>query len=254
MQELKDKAVIITGASRGIGLATAYEFAKHGTSVVLAARTIDALENIVQEIKQAGGNAIAVACDVTSYSDVSSAVEKCLDAFGRLDILVNNAGTIDPISHLATSDPVEWDRVVDINLKGVYHGLRAVLPIMEKQGSGTIVNLSSGAATGILEGWSHYCATKAAVLSLTRCAHKEYCDKGVRVVGISPGTVATNMQVEIKASGINPVSELDPSVHISPQWVGRAIAWLCTTEADDLVGDDFSLRSDEARRRVGLIE
>ena len=142
---------------------------------------------------------------------LNAAIYKCVAEFGRLDILVNNAGVIDPIARIADSDPRQWDQVVDINVKGVYHGLRAAIPVMEAQGSGVIVNLSSGAANGALEGWSHYCATKAAVLSLTRCADKECRENGIRVVGLSPGTVATDMQVSIKASGINPVSQLDPS-------------------------------------------
>jgi NAD(P)-dependent dehydrogenase (short-subunit alcohol dehydrogenase family) len=115
-----------------------------------------------------------------------------------------------------------------------------------------VVNISSGAATSAMEGWSHYCATKAAVLSLTRCADKEVGDKGVRIVGLSPGTVATDMQVAIRASGINPVSQLDPSVHIPPGWAARAIAWLASDAAADIRGEDFVLREEANRRRVGL--
>ncbi len=137
--------------------------------------------------------------------------------------------------------------------RAFYHGLRAALPVMEAQGSGVIVNISSGAATGALEGWSHYCSTKAAVLSLTRCADKEVRERGIRVVGLSPGTVATYMQETVRASGINPVSQLDPSVHIPADWPARAVAWLCTEAAADYAGTDFSLKTDEARRMVGLI-
>ena len=123
---------------------------------------------------------------------------------------------------------------------------------MVGQGGGVVVNISSGAATSAMEGWSHYCATKAAVLSLTRCADKEVGDKGVRIVGLSPGTVATHMQVAIRASGINPVSQLDPSVHIPPEWAARAIAWLASDAAADIRGEDFVLREEANRRRVGL--
>ena len=252
MQELQGKTAIVTGASRGIGAAAAEELARLGISVVLAARSLDEIEALAAKIREAGGKASALTCDVSRYADVAAAVEHCRTTFGGLDILVNNAGVIDPIARLAESDPAAWDLAVDINLKGVYHGLRAALPVMEAQGSGVIVNISSGAATGALEGWSHYCSTKAAVLSLTRCADKEYGDKGIRVVGLSPGTVATDMQVSIKASGINPVSQLDPSVHIPADWPARAIAWLCTAEAAEFAGTDFSLKTDEGRRRVGL--
>ena len=141
-----------------------------------------------------------------------------------------------------------------MNLKGVYHGLRAAIPVMEKAGAGTIVNISSGAATGVLEGWSHYCATKAAVLSLTRAVELEYGDKGIRCVGLSPGTVATYMQRTIKKSGMNPISELEWEDHIPPDWAGRAVVWLCTEDAAGFRGEDVSLREDAIRRRVGLIE
>ena len=184
--------------------------------------------------------------------DQVPAVERCRDEFGRLDILVSNAGVIEPITLLADSDPAAWSHAADINYKGVYNGLRAAIPLMLKRGEGVIINVSSGAATGVLEGWSHYCSAKAAALSLTRCADLEYRDQGIRVMGLSPGTVATGMQVAIKASGINPVSQLDPSVHIAPEVPARAIAWMCTRAAADYCGTDLSLRDPEARQRIGL--
>jgi len=251
---IQNKIALVTGASRGIGAATANELARQGVSVVLAARTLDDIQKIAMDIRRAGGKAEAVACDVSRYQDVFDAVAHCRSVFGRLDILVNNAGIIEPISRLGDSDPELWARVADINYKGVYYGLRAAIPVMEAQGAGTIINISSGAATGALEGWSHYCSSKAAVLSLTRCADKEYRDRGIRVVGLSPGTVATDMMVVVKASGINPVSQLEPSAHIPPDWPARAIAWLCSEDAADISGVDFSLKDDEGLRRVGLIE
>ncbi len=221
-------------------------------SVLLAARSADRIESIAAEIRDQGGTAIAQACDVADYDGVANLVEQSVSAFGRLDLLVNNAGVIEPIARLADSAPSDWDTVIDINVKGVYHGLRAALPVMCAQGSGVIVNISSGAATSALEGWSHYCASKAAVLSLTRCADQEVRASGVRVVGLSPGTVATEMQTAIRESGINPVSQLDPSVHIPPHWVARAIAWLAGEGAEEFGGSDFSLKTDEGRQRIGL--
>ena len=252
VSELDSRVALITGASRGVGAATARELAAQGVAVVLAARSGDAVRLLAEEIEQDGGRARGVACDVSRYDDVEGAVTTCCEAFGGIDILVNNAGVIEPIARLSESDPTAWGRAFDINARGIYHGLRAAIPFMERQGSGVIVNISSGAATGVLEGWSHYCASKAAALSLTRCAHKEVADKGVRVVGLSPGTVATEMQAQIKASGINPVSQLDPSVHIPSDWVARAIAWLCTDDARSHDGSDVSLRDEAIRQHIGL--
>ena len=250
MNELEGKAAIVTGASRGIGAAAARELASHGVAVLLAARSAGEIETVAEDIRGAGGRAEAVACDVSQYGDVAATVARCREAFGRLDILVNNAGVIEPISRLGDSDPEQWGHAADINYKGVYHGLRAAIPVMEAQGAGVIVNLSSGAATGALEGWSHYCSAKAAALSLTRCAHVEYGDKGIRVIGLSPGTVATEMQVLIKASGLNRVSQLDPSVHVPADQPARAIAWLCTEDAAEFSGTDVALRDDEIQRRL----
>jgi 3-oxoacyl-[acyl-carrier protein] reductase len=199
-----------------------------------------------------GGRALAVACDVASWDAVRSAVAASTAALGEIDLLVNNAGLIDPIARIAVSDPEAWGQVVDVNLKGAYHGILAVLPGMIKQGHGLIVNLSSGAANGAMEGWSHYCTTRAATKMLTACVHQEYADQGIRCVGLSPDTVATDMQRQIATSGINPVSRLDWSAHIPPEWVGRTIAWLTTDAARGYDGTDFSLKTNEGRVAVGL--
>ena len=249
--DLTNKTALITGASRGIGEATARHLAELGANVVLLARSSGDIERIASEI---GDNALAVAGDVARYDDIEEGFIAAIEQFGSLDILVNNAGLIEPIARLEDSDPDEWSTVVDVNLKGVYNGMRMAVPLMREQGGGVIVNISSGAATGALEGWSHYCATKAAVLSLTKCAHKESAEHGVRVVGLSPGTVATGMQTSIKDSGVNPVSQLDWDAHIPAEWVAKAIAWLTTDAAREYDGGDFSLKTEEGRRAVGLIE
>ncbi len=252
MKELKDSVALVTGASRGIGEATARMLAGEGAKVVLFSRSGDRLDAIVRSIRDSGGEADALAGDVTRFADIQRAVDTCRDRFGGLDVLVNNAGLIDPISRIADSDPDAWVEAADANYKGVYFGLRAALPVMQDQRSGVIVNVSSGAATSPLEGWSHYCSSKAAALMLTRCAHLEYAETGIRVVGLSPGTVATDMQVSIRESGINPVSQLEPSAHIPPEDAAKAILWLCTPAASDYAGRDFSLKTPEGRRMAGL--
>lgn len=251
-RDFEGKAAIVTGASRGIGEATARELAARGAGVVLLARDRAAIDAVAAEIEAAGGRAASQACDVADYAQMEAAAALCRERFGAPDILVNNAGLIEPIAHLADSDPAAWGQAIDVNVKGVYHGLRAVLPEMAARGTGVVVNISSGAATSALEGWSHYCAGKAAALMLTRCADLEYGAKGVRIVGLSPGTVATQMQVAIKASGINPVSRLDPSIHIPPEWVAKAAAYLCTPAGATYAGGDMSLREPSVRAALGL--
>ena len=244
------KTVMITGASRGIGEAAAYVFAQAGANVVLTARSAAQIGEIADQI---GDQALAVPCDVSNFDDVKKAVDAAGTAFGTVDVLINNAGVIEPVAHIATSDPEDWGKAIDINLKGVYFGVRAVLPDMIARGAGTILTVSSGAAHGPMDGWAHYCSSKAGAAMLTRCIDKETRTAGVRAMGLSPGTVATQMQREIKASGINVVSELDWSVHIPPEWPAKALLWMCGAEADEFIGEEISLREDDIRRRVGLI-
>jgi NADP-dependent 3-hydroxy acid dehydrogenase YdfG len=253
MHDLSGKVAIITGASRGIGAATAIAMANAGASVVLAARTLDQIEANAERIRNDGGSAIAVACDVSNFRAMETVVTKCIDAFGKLDIFVANAGVIDPIGPLATSNPASWAHAVQINLIGAYNGLRAVLPIMQAQQSGTIINISSGAAHSALEGWSHYCAAKAATAMLLNNVQLEHADDHIRFLGFRPGTVATYMQSAIKASGINPVSQMDPSDHYKPEWPAQAIAWMCTTDADEFLGQELFMGDEEIQRRAGLI-
>lgn len=252
MTDLKNRTVLITGASRGIGAAMVRWFAGEGANVVMLARSGPSLAALSEDVAQAGGTALALEGDVSVWADFEHAVSQAVARFGALDVLINNAGVIEPIARLADSDPVAWGQAIDINLKGVYHGLRAAIPAMLASGGGTVINISSGAATSALVGWSHYCSSKAGVLSLTACAAKEYGPQGIRVVGLSPGTVATEMQVTIKASGVNPVSQLDPSVHIPPEWVARAAGFLCGEGGAAHEGVDFRLRDADARAAIGL--
>ena len=219
------KTVVIIGASRGIGAAAACVFAESGANVALLARGQVEIANLAGEI---GPQALAIPCNVARYNDVLTAVEATQEAFGGVDVLINNAGVIEPISHLADADPDAWGAVIDINLKGVFNGMHAVLPLMKAAGGGSILTISSGAAHGPVEAWSHYCASKAAVNMLTRCLDKEEANNGIRAMGLSPGTVATQMQKEIKSSGINPVSQLDWDVHIPAEWPARTLLWMCS--------------------------
>ena len=248
---MKDKVVVITGASRGIGQAAALAFAEAGARVGLLARSAADLTELAAGI--GADRARAIACDVSDAGQVDNAIAEVERALGPVDVLINNAGMIGPVGHMDGLDVDGWSRTIDVNLKGVFHGMRAVLPGMAGRGSGTIINVSSSAATGPVEGWSAYCASKAGALMLTRSGHKEYGDRGLRILGLSPGTVATEMQREIKASGVGPVARLEWSDHIPPEWPARALVWMCGPEADPWLGQDISLRDEEVRRKVGLI-
>lgn len=251
---LTGRTAFITGASRGIGEAAVRQLSKYGANVVLAARSMDDITSIADEI---GDQALAIKCDVSDYQQVELAIQQAVKHFGGLDIVVNNAGLIEPISLLEHSDPNAWSHVVDVNLKGVYNCLHASLPALKASSNenrqSVVINISSGAASSNLPGWSHYSATKAAVLSLTRTINREWEEHGISVIGLSPGTVATDMQHAIKASQINVVSQMDWSEHIPPEWPAEAICWLTTDAAREFDGTDFSIKTEQGRKLVGLI-
>lgn len=246
---MQGQVVAITGASRGIGAAAARIFAAEGARVALLSRNAGAIAELAASI---GPQAMALPCDVASWPEVTGAVGQIVSEWGGIDVWINNAGVIDPIARLEHADPAAWARLIDINLTGVFHGIRAVLPVMKPQRRGTILTVSSGAAHRPLEGWSGYCASKAGAAMLTRALHEEEGD-WLRVMGLSPGTVATEMQVQIKASGINPVSKLEVKDHIPADWPARALLWMCGTGAESYRGQEISLREDSIRRAVGLI-
>jgi len=244
------KTVMITGASRGIGADTARIFAKAGANVALLARSQDEIAELAGEI---GDKAVAIPCNVARFHEVQTAVEMTQQAFGGLDVLINNAGVVQPIAHLSQADPDDWGQLIDINLKGVFNGMRAAVPVMKAAGGGSVLTISSGAAHNAIEAWSAYCASKAAVNMLGRCLHHEEHASGIRAIGLSPGTVATQMQREIKQSGINPVSQLEWDVHVPADWPARCLLWMCGPEADGYCGEEISLRDEDIRRAVGLI-
>ncbi|WP_417275002.1 SDR family oxidoreductase [Celeribacter halophilus] len=250
MSKLDGKTVAITGASRGIGEATARLFAAEGANVALIARSQPAIAAIAEEI---GPRALAVPCDISDYAAVDVAMQSIEDHFGPVDILINNAGVIDPIGDLKALDPEAWSQLIDINVKGVFYAMRRVVPTMVARGGGTVLTISSGAAHRPVEGWSAYCTSKAGAAMLTAMLDLEERANGIRAMGLSPGTVATRMQREIKASGINAVSQLDWSDHVPPDWPAQALLWMCSAEADAHLGEELHLRDEDFRRKIGVV-
>ena len=248
--DLTGKRALVTGASKGIGLATAEALHAAGAEVVLLARSEDTLR---REAERLGDRASICVADMANGGALRATLAR-LDADTPFDILVNNAGTIDPIGPVWEQDPEDWERAVRINLLGVFSAVRAMLPGMVARGRGTIVNLSSGAANGALPGWSHYCATKAGVQRLTQVAGRELREAGhpVTIVGLSPGTVATDMMRTIRDSGANAVSNLPWERHIPASDAARAVLWLCGPGGAAHAGADFSIKTPDGRAAVGL--
>jgi NADP-dependent 3-hydroxy acid dehydrogenase YdfG len=192
-QNITGKVVVVTGASSGLGEATARHLARSGARLVLAARRLDRLEALVAEITAAGGQAIAVKTDVTVKADADAMIAAAIQAFGRVDVLINNAGymAIAPMSARLTD---EWDRMIDINIKGLLYGVAAALPVFEAQGSGHFINLSSIAGRKVFSpGGTVYSGTKFAVHAISEGLRHEVGSK-IRVTVISPGGVNTELK------------------------------------------------------------
>jgi NADP-dependent 3-hydroxy acid dehydrogenase YdfG len=190
---IEDKVVVITGASSGIGETTAKLLAGYGAKVVLGARRKDRIDAVVQEISAAGGKAIGFAVDVTKRAEVEALIKGAVDNLGRVDVVVNNAGIM-PIAPIAAFKVEEWDREIDVNIKGVLYGVAAALPQMQKQKSGHIINLASVFGIKVFApGATVYCATKSAVRALTEGLRMELHSENIRCTMISPGAVATEL-------------------------------------------------------------
>lgn len=241
---LSGKTALVTGGNRGIGLATVRALAQAGATVHFTARSAANLAAAQREL----GPVVATGhvADMTDRIALTTLFDQ------PFDILVNNAGIIGPIGRILDVQVEDWAKNIDTNLTAAFHATQLALRLMVAKGGGTIVNLSSGAAHRPQEGWSAYCAGKAGLAMLTRSVHLEYGAQGIRVFGFAPGVVDTDMQGTIRASGINPVSQL-PRASLAPaDEPARAIAWLCTPAADPLAGSELDVRNPDLRAAAGL--
>ena len=235
MAEVQGKVVVITGASSGIGAVTARELARQGASVVLGARRKDKLEALVKEIAQAGGKAIAVACDVATRTDVAALVEAGVEAFGKVDVMINNAGIM-PLSPMAELRVDEWEQTLDVNIKGVLYGIAAALPVFQKQGSGHFINISSVAGIRTFPNAAVYCGSKFAVGAITDCLRQELAPS-IRTTVILPGAIATELGSTIKHQATAEALSGLIGLAVSPQCIADAIAFAIGQPANVAVSE-----------------
>jgi NADP-dependent 3-hydroxy acid dehydrogenase YdfG len=189
---IKDKVVVITGASSGLGEATARHLSAQGATVVLGARRADRIQSLADELTRKGGKALAISTDVTHYDQVKRLVDAAVKTYGRIDVMINNAGLM-PHSPLERLKIDEWDRMIDVNIKGVLYGIAAALPYMKQQKAGHIINVSSVAGHKVTPAGAVYSATKHAVRALSEGLRQEVKPYNIRTTVISPGAVATEL-------------------------------------------------------------
>ncbi|MDZ8069986.1 MAG: SDR family oxidoreductase [Nostoc sp. DedQUE08] len=230
MSEIQNKVVIITGASSGLGEATAKRLAASGAKLMLAARREDRLKDLVGAIAKSGGTATYQVTDVADSAQVEALAKETLSTYSRIDVLINNAGLM-PLSALDQVKVDEWERMIDINIKGVLYGIAAVLPIMRQQKSGHVINLSSVAGHKVFPGAAVYCATKYAVRAISEGLRLE-SNGEIRSTNISPGAVATELGNTITdkdaAAGINHLYE----IAIDADAIARVIAYAIEQPSD----------------------
>ncbi|MDP9077832.1 MAG: SDR family oxidoreductase [Bacteroidota bacterium] len=233
---IKGKVVAITGASSGIGEATALMLAAQGAKVVLGARRKDRLEDLVSRIKTAGGDAACLVTDVKQRGDLTNLVALACSTYGRLDVMVNNAG----ISHLGRIDDVqvtEWEEMIDVNLKGTLYGIAAALPVFKKQGSGHIINIISTSGIRIVPLQGVYAGTKNAVRTIAEALRQESGGQ-YRVTGISPGFVNTELTDHIKDAATRvAIKERAAQIAISPDAIAAGVVYAISQPDNVDVGD-----------------
>jgi NAD(P)-dependent dehydrogenase (short-subunit alcohol dehydrogenase family) len=230
----------VTGAGSGIGRAAALAFAREGANVVIADVSEQSNQETARLIDERGGRALAVTCDVTRTQDVKAALDKIIGTFGRLDFAFNNAGSEQAITATADLTEEEWDRIVAVNLRGVFLCMKHEIPLMLKQGGGAIVNISSGAGVKGFKGQAAYAAAKHGVVGLTKAAALDYAPQNIRINAVCPGIINTQMMDRFTggtAEGRERVISQEPIGRMGqPKEIANAVLWLCSDASSFVVG------------------
>jgi len=238
MNDIQNKVVLITGASSGIGAATAKVLAARGAAVVLGARRTDRLDALVADITADGGRALARAVDVTRRDDVQAFADHALERFDRIDVIVNNAGVM-PLSRMAALKVDEWDRMIDVNIRGVLHGIAAVLPTMLAQGSGHVINVSSIGGLRVVPTAAVYCATKYAVRAISDGLRQE--NDRIRMTCVYPGVVESELADTITDRAAADMMRDYRRIALKPEAIANAIAH-AIDQPDDVNTSDIVVR------------
>ena len=238
MLNVENKVITITGASSGIGEATAKLLAKNGAKVVLGARRTQKLEKIVEDIKASGGTAEFIAVDVANREDMKAFIHFALDKFGRVDVIYNNAGVM-PLSPMNALKVEEWDNMINVNIHGVLNGIAAGLPIMEAQGGGQFINTASIGAHVVVPSGAVYCATKYAVWAISEGLRQE--SKNIRVTTISPGVVETELGSDITDDSAKGALKEFRKIALAPDAIARAVLY-AVSQPDDVDVNEVIVR------------